>query len=202
MTSSTAVRFFIAVPADPQSNGAIFGLGLSAEAAIADAHKAGGSTAPVITESRDEVPTWTVTVTSGDTQTFDDEIDADAYAAEHDFKALECTERLYRYAEKHTLESWTSNAAGLEDLEVDEDLVAAAVAEVNEGFDGSTAQDTWAPESALSDAHEYVDAYVVQDENVDDDLRDALGVGTQLRMAVDLAVHDLILAEISEREAA
>ncbi len=72
---------------------------------------------------------------------------------------------------------------------------------VNEGFDGSTAQEDWKAETALQDAHDYVDAYVVDDENRDEDIRDAL-TDPQLRHAVDYAVRDVILDEIAERASA
>lgn len=193
--------FYIATPVDPQSDGAIWGLGLTDEAAIADAYEQSNTHAPQISEVDGELPTWTVTLSGGDTRAFTDEGEAEACAAEHGFKALPCTERLYRWCEQYELKSWTRDAAGLEDLDVDQEMLDAAVAEVNEGFDGSTAQEDWKAETALQDAHDYVDAYVVDDETVDEDIRDAL-TDPQLRHAVDYAVRDVILDEIAERASA
>lgn len=97
---------------------------------------------------------------------------------------------------------WTKTPTGNDDLDVDQAEVDAAAAEVDAGFEGNTAQDTWTADEALSDAHDYVDAYVVDDETVDAGLRKALRPRTQLRTAVDLAVRDIMLAEIAELQAA
>jgi hypothetical protein len=116
------------------------------------------------------------------------------------FEARPATERLYVFVERHSPDAKfqpVTNIDCLQDLDIDSDVLARIVAEVATGFDGSTAQDSWTAEEALTDAHDYIDAYVVNDEGVDEELRDALD-NPAMRVAADLAVRDLILETIAE----
>lgn len=122
MTTDTATRFFIAVPADPQGVG-IFGIGQTANAALADAYAQSNTSPPVIDFDGDY---WTVRTDAG-TDVFANEGDANRCSDRHAFTARECTERLYREVEAHGCDAnsfrWTRNAAGLDDL-YEEDAAA------------------------------------------------------------------------------
>ncbi|WP_298957624.1 hypothetical protein [uncultured Methylobacterium sp.] len=120
--------------------------------------------------------------------------------ADSGFKALPATERLCLHFERNSPDASfrpVTNASGQQDIYVDADILARIVAEVEAGFEGCTAQDEWTAETALEDAIDYVDTYVVDDETVDEELRAALDDPT-MRVATDLAVRDLILATIAE----
>ncbi|UMY18783.1 hypothetical protein MMB17_05560 [Methylobacterium organophilum] len=201
--TDTAVSFFIAVPGDDQASG-IFGIGTSHDAAVQDAYAQSNSRPPAVIANDDG--TWHVSTDTCEDNQFSDESEARSYAIQKGFIGRECTERLYRHIEANGCDAsrfrWTKTPAGLDDLDIDQEQLDAAVAEVEAGFEGNTSQGEWRAETALADAHDYVDAYVVDDEVVDGELREALAEGTQLRTAADVAVRDLILAEISEREAA
>lgn len=203
-TTKTATRFFIAVPANPQADG-IFGLGTTDDAAIRDAYQQSGTYEAKV--EQDESLHWIVRAQTLDVSPeFLDESDARAYAASLGFVARACTERLYRHVTDYGAHvssfGWTTNAAGLDDLEFDSEEFDAAVAHVEEGLQGNTSQADWKAEDALTDASAYVDAYVVDDEEADESLQDALKPGTPLRTAVNVAVRDILLETISELAAA
>ena len=117
MTTST--KFFIAIPAHPEGVG-IFGIGQTASAAIANAYQSSACQPPVIDHDGDF---WTVSNLAGDVERFEDETDAAERFGNLGFRAVECTERLYRHVESHGADQhfgWTRNAAGLDDLREDE----------------------------------------------------------------------------------
>lgn len=166
-TTTTAPRFFVAVPTREGAHG-IFGIGRTPDQALDEA--------------------WAGTNQGADRPT------------NSGFEALPATERLVIYVERHSPDAGfrpVTNDDGLQDLDVDGDLLAGIVAEVDQGFDGCTTQHEWKAEDALTDASAYVDAYVADDESVDEELREALE-DPQMRVAADVAVRDLILETISE----
>lgn len=118
---SDQTSFFIAIPGDPQGTG-IFGIGTTAEGAVSDAYAQSDSPAPFVTEATENGLTeWHVNTGAGENKYFTDEDEAQEYATRKGFVARPSTERLYRHIEKHgcdaSLFRWTTNAAGLEDLE-------------------------------------------------------------------------------------
>lgn len=203
--TSTAISYFIAVPGDDQASG-IYGIGLTDQDAVADAYAQSNSSPPVV--SRDEDGAWTVTIDTGDRVPFRaaEETEARDYAAQKGFIARECTERLYRHIEQHGCDAnhfrWTQTAGGLDDLDVDQALVDQAVAEVQSGFEGTSSGADTTIETALQDAQDYVDGYIMDDESVDENLREAIGDDAELRTAMDVAVKKILLDELAEREAA
>lgn len=196
----SATEWFIAVPGDDQAS-AIFGIGETYEGAVRDAYAQSNTHEPSVTRGEDGQ--WVVATGYGEDATFapSQESEARDYAAQKGCIARPCTERLFLHIKAHGCDAnfrWTMNAVGLDDLEFEQDEFDAAVAEVEEGLEGNTSQDTWKAEEALDDAAAYVDAYVVDDENVDEALRDVLKPGTSLRTAVNVAVRDILLEQISE----
>lgn len=116
MTSTpTSTRYFIAVPVDDGVG--IYGLGMTEEAAIADAWTQSNAAPPAVSQS--DRGDWIVSNSTG-IEHFDDEDDAREYADKIGFRATECTERLYRHIEAHGCDAksfrWTVDAAGLDDL--------------------------------------------------------------------------------------
>lgn len=199
-------EFFVAVPGDDQASG-IFGIGLTHEGALLDVTTRSGWTSPRV--SRDEAGHWVVTTDDGaDPAHFPEweETAARDYAAQKGFVALPCTERLYLAVERNAAPSrWTTNAAGEEDLDVDQGAVDEALDEVKAGLDGEhySTIDALKSEEALDDAHTYVDAFIGQD--AESDYHDAIDDDPEFRLALDLAVRDHLLeliAECAERRAA
>lgn len=204
MTSSSAISFFIAVPGDDQESG-IYGIGLDHGAAVADAYKQANHPEPSV--GQDDEGEWVVhTYHDGAYEAFRTETEARDYAAEQGFIARECTERLYRYVEKYGCDAstfrWTRTPTGMDDLDVDQSLVDQALAEVRAGFEGTSSPPDVTAETVLQDAHDYVDAYVTDDEAVDEELREAIDNDPQLRIAIDVAVKEILMDELAEREAA
>lgn len=126
MTSETAIRYFIAVPAHPQSNGAIFGIGTTAEAAIEDAWQGEncGPDRPHVAREEPEYEGQGAFVAYGsggrELGRFYDEDDAQEAVDLDGFTARECTERLYRLIEANGADansfSWGEASNGLDDI--------------------------------------------------------------------------------------
>ncbi|UYW26245.1 hypothetical protein OKC48_23740 [Methylorubrum extorquens] len=209
MTSTTATRtpsatFFVAVPGDDQGAG-IFGIGLSADAAVQDAYSQSNTSEPTIRKT--ESGSWKVIdhITGNVAQFGNDESEARAYAIQKGFISRECTERLYRHVEAHGCSAghfrW-NQGEGLDDLYIDETDLANALAEVKEGIDGEHAStiDALKAEEALADAHVYVDAFVGQNDG--SEYNSKVDTDHEFRTALDLAVRDHLLDLIAERDAA
>ncbi|MCJ2077806.1 hypothetical protein MKK68_19520 [Methylobacterium sp. E-016] len=204
-TTSTAVRYFVAEPAN--SGTGIFGLGHTAEQAIADAHAQGQTRPATVTPMDDGM--FVVNYDGEAVGTYDDEDRAHAHAHRYGFEATECTERLYRHVESHGCDAsspgyswvWTDAQKSTYDLQVDEEAFASALEEVLTALhENDNDRDAWKAEDALADAREYVDAYVAGDDSSEWYL--AVNEDAALRTALDLAVRDNILETIAEREAA
>jgi hypothetical protein len=202
-TTSTAVRFFVAVPANGDDG--IYGIGHTAKAALAEAYR-GSQTHPADV-SQDEEGEWIVSHNGSD-ETFQDEDEARDYAAQLGFVAEPCTERLYVHVERYGCDAeqpgfrWAKGTDGLTDLDLGDDEVALddAVDEVRAGFEGldDGAKDEWTASSALADAHDYVFAYVIEGDETGM-WGDLAEVGTPFRTALDLLVRDEILDHIEAR---
>ncbi len=209
LASTSVVRYFIALPAEQSCQTAIFGIGHTEEEAIADAYDDSRTRAPTVEAvnlpSRhvdgETEEAWVVTTWEG-RETFYSEAEADQHVLENAFVAEECTERLFVSLQRGSVDRWTTNAARLQDLDLDEGAIEDALNEVKEGLDSEHASTIAAlkPEEALSDAHAYVDAFVGQNE--DSEYSDAVGEDREFRLALDLAVRDHLLELIAEREAA
>lgn len=205
-TTPIADSYFIAVRGDGERSQihGVYGIGTSVDTALDDAYRGANMRPPSVRSTDDGA--WIVLVDGRDEPLgpYDSEALARADASQHAFSARDCSERLYRYVERHGCDAarFTWVKGEVDDLDVDQGLVDQAVAEVEQGLEGCTAQGDWTADTALRDAHGYVDAYVLDDEGVDEDLQDAVREDAQLRVAVDVAVASIIRSEIEEREAA
>jgi hypothetical protein len=207
-TTSTAIRFFIAVPAVEANQTAIYGIGHTEEEAVADAYADTRTQVPTVAQGTapsryvdgDTERTWTVTTTQG-SETHYTEADADHQVQGNSFVAQECTERLFLSVQKGSVDRWTTNGR-LQDLDVNQGAVDDALDEVKDGLDGEHASTIAAlmAEDALDDAHTYVDAFIRQ--NSDSDYHDAVEDDAEFRLALDLTVRDHLLELIAERKAA
>ena len=127
-TTDTAVSYFIAVPG--YDHGALIcGIGTSSEGAVTDAYDQSNSHAPVVWSDEDH-GTFHVRLDTGEDNEFNGEDEAREYAEKKGFVAIPCTERLYRKVLDFGAPSrWTTNAAGLQDLdEAETDIDAPAPA--------------------------------------------------------------------------
>ncbi|UIN36832.1 hypothetical protein [Methylobacterium oryzae] len=205
---ATDVRHFIAVPAVEANQTAIFGLGNTAEEAVADAYAEARTQVPTIetgtAPSRyvdgETEQTWTVTTTQS-IETFYSEAEADRHVEANSFVAQECTERLFLSVQKGSVNRWTTSGR-LQDLDVDQGAVDEALDEVKKRLIGDHEKiiaDLDA-EDALYEANLCVDSTIGQ--NGTSDYHDAISDNPEFRLALDLAVRDHLLELIAEREAA
>ncbi|MGN7127404.1 hypothetical protein [Methylorubrum thiocyanatum] len=98
MTSTSSATFFIALPAsrDERAPQGIYGIGLTAEAALADAYAGSQTRAPDVAQL--DAREWVVSY-EGAVESFPTEAEAQGYACELGFRAEPCTEALYRRVE-------------------------------------------------------------------------------------------------------
>ncbi len=184
VATATNPRFFIAVPASDHSAG-IYAIGYTPDGVMQDIRSSSGWHEPVIEQKGFG---WIVRLDGGEERDFPTEAEAERFAESRSFAVLECTERLYRHIMRdgpqatHARYATSTERSNLADIVIDEDVLDRIVAQVEAGFEGCTAQGEWQAETALEDAHDYVDAYVADDESVDEELRDALD-DRQMRLA-------------------
>lgn len=91
-------RFYVALPAsrDERAPQGIYGIGRTAEAALADAYAGSQTRAPSV--GQDDEGDWVVSY-EGTYEAFPTEAEAQGYACELGFRAEPCTEALYRRVE-------------------------------------------------------------------------------------------------------
>ncbi|CAO4148648.1 hypothetical protein LPLAFNJD_LOCUS2752 [Methylorubrum aminovorans] len=97
-SGAATAPFFIALPAsrDERAPQGIYGIGRTAEAALADAYAGSQTRAPSV--SQDDEGEWVVSY-KGTYEAFPTEAEAQGYACELGFRAETCTEALYRRVE-------------------------------------------------------------------------------------------------------
>lgn len=205
---TTAVRYFIAVPAIEANQTAIYGIGNTAEEAVADAYAEARTQVPTVetgtAPSRyvdgETERTWTVTTTQS-IETYYSEAEADRHVEANSFVAQECTERLFLSVRKGGVDRWTTNG-NLQDLDVDQGAIDEALEEVKKRLlnDWTKVLADVDAGNALYEAGLCVDSTIGQ--NGTSDYHDAITDDPEFRLSLDLAVRDHLLTLIAERQAA